>query len=177
MAARMGFIYGIVNSVNGKVYIGSAVDLDRRIREHIRALKRFEHWNPHLQASVDKYGLDAFIFMVVDYVDVNRLIPTEQLWMDDLQPEYNMLPATNNRLGVLHSEKGKARMRGPRNESDATRTAKAAGGRKRMLKLSADERKALASRAAYALNAQRTPEERKAQSRRALAVRKVKLGY
>jgi predicted GIY-YIG superfamily endonuclease len=41
-------VYGIVNLVNGKVYIGSSVDLSRREGEHFRLLRGGYHRNTYL---------------------------------------------------------------------------------------------------------------------------------
>ena len=58
-------VYAITNTINGKIYIGSAVNLDRRCKQHKNALLKHIHHNSHLQAAWDKYGEDAFTFTVV----------------------------------------------------------------------------------------------------------------
>ena len=55
-------IYQIVNSVDGKRYIGSAVDLHEREVRHFRELRRGDHFNVKLRRAVEKYGIDAFEF-------------------------------------------------------------------------------------------------------------------
>jgi len=42
-------IYKIRNKQNNKVYIGSAVDIKKRWRDHKWNLKENKHHNPHLQ--------------------------------------------------------------------------------------------------------------------------------
>lgn len=42
-------VYKIINTINGKIYIGSSKDIDRRWSEHVRALELNAHINPHLQ--------------------------------------------------------------------------------------------------------------------------------
>ena len=41
-------IYIIRNTVNGKIYIGSAVNLEKRLYEHFWALRKNKHINKYL---------------------------------------------------------------------------------------------------------------------------------
>jgi group I intron endonuclease len=74
-------IYAITNSVNGKVYIGSAVDIRRRWSQHLHKLRRGNHDNPHLQASWTAYGSDAFLFERIELVQPEQLIEAETRWI------------------------------------------------------------------------------------------------
>jgi predicted GIY-YIG superfamily endonuclease len=49
-------IYVIANTINGKVYVGSAVHLAARIRDHSMRLSRGIHPNGKLQRAWSKYG-------------------------------------------------------------------------------------------------------------------------
>lgn len=53
-------IYEIRNLVNGKVYIGQSIDIEKRIETH----KKRES-NSHLSAAIKKYGLENFSFSVL----------------------------------------------------------------------------------------------------------------
>lgn len=81
-------IYTITNSVNGKVYVGSSVRIERRWREHRLALNNGTHVNKYLQNSWEKYGAENFVFAVVETLsDLNSvadLFLAEQRWMDQL---------------------------------------------------------------------------------------------
>lgn len=68
----MAVIYQITNMVNGKFYIGSADSFARREWQHKYDLKRGAHKNPHLQASWNKYGADAFVFEVVEEIPLGE---------------------------------------------------------------------------------------------------------
>jgi len=93
-------VYQITNQVNGKHYIGSAVNLKRRHTQHQSALRHGRHKNPHLQAAWHKYGESAFGFTVLEYVeDSALLIPREQHFFDMLNPEYNIAPNAGSNLG------------------------------------------------------------------------------
>lgn len=76
-------IYIIRNLVNGKVYVGSSVDLCRRKEQHLSDLRRGSHINAHLQRAYNHYGLESFEFEVLEQVeDTTSLIAREQHWID-----------------------------------------------------------------------------------------------
>lgn len=49
-------IYQIINKSTNKFYIGSAIDLKKRKREHFHHLNHNKHRNKHLQSSWNKHG-------------------------------------------------------------------------------------------------------------------------
>src|SRR5260221_10508487 len=61
-------IYRITCAVTRKIYIGSAMNLRKRWKDHSFYLQRNEHHNPKLQAAWNKYGPDAFTFEVWELV-------------------------------------------------------------------------------------------------------------
>jgi len=107
-------IYQIVNLVNGKRYIGSAIDFRARKRNHISQLRRGKHNNKHLESSWNKYGFESFIFEIIDTVPhKSELIYREQYWIDkyDFDKElYNSLPIAGSALGFKHSKKSKEKI-------------------------------------------------------------------
>lgn len=75
-------IYKIRNVVNGKFYVGSAVDTRTRFRQHRRLLKNGTHHCKHLQSAWNKYGEDVFKFEVVEYVDGRDMLEAaEDRWL------------------------------------------------------------------------------------------------
>ena len=58
-------IYMIKNMVNSKIYIGQAVDIERRWRKHRSGLRGNDHGNKHLQNSWNKYGESNFEFTII----------------------------------------------------------------------------------------------------------------
>jgi group I intron endonuclease len=64
----MPSVYQITNMLTGDFYIGSAQSFARREWQHRYALKRNEHKNPHMQASWNKHGEEAFVFEVLEDV-------------------------------------------------------------------------------------------------------------
>jgi group I intron endonuclease len=70
-------IYKIVNLENGKFYIGSAVNLQKRKHRHWVELASNRHHNKHLQSAWNKYGADVFVFKVIKKVEIPKLFDTE----------------------------------------------------------------------------------------------------
>jgi len=110
-------IYAILNTMNGKVYVGSAVDIKARWMRHVHRLRLGMHTNPILQAAWNKHGEDAFEFEVLEEVpDRIWLFIREQLWLNDVRPwerseGYNILRTADSRLGYIPSEEQKQKQR------------------------------------------------------------------
>ena len=120
MNPRSG-IYAIVRKANGDRYVGSAVDLRVRFRDHRRDLKDNKHHNIHLQRAWNKYGEKAFEFRVLLYCDPELLIMFEQLAISQ-KSEYNISLTAGSSLGIkrtpeqnaAHSARTKKQMEDPK---------------------------------------------------------------
>jgi group I intron endonuclease len=88
-------IYKIINKINGKYYVGSSINLnigsDCRLKTHARYLKSNRHKNDYLQNAWNKYGKNAFEFVVVEIVDPvkEKLLMVEQKYLDIAKNEPN----------------------------------------------------------------------------------------
>ena len=94
-------IYMIKNMINGKVYIGQAVNIERRWNEHISELNGNRHFNQHLQRAWNKYGANNFIFSVIEKCSENNLTKREQYWINyyggiDNNNNYNFREASSS---------------------------------------------------------------------------------
>lgn len=58
-------VYKISNNVNDYVYIGKAVNLHNRIKDHRRNLKRGVYGNPNLHGFVKKFGFESLFFEII----------------------------------------------------------------------------------------------------------------
>lgn len=77
-------IYKIINIVNNKFYVGSAVDLKRRKTRHFSELRTGKHNNRHLQAAWVKYGEQAFVFVIVEELaDDADILTAENVWLKE----------------------------------------------------------------------------------------------
>lgn len=108
-------IYAIINRINGKYYIGSAVNLHHRWIQHKSALNKGYHDNKYLQKSWDKYGEDNFKFVILEEINKDKLIKHEQFWIEisnccDDCKGYNLRPTANNQLNYKHSEETKLKI-------------------------------------------------------------------
>lgn len=109
-------IYEILNTVNSKLYIGSAVRLKKRFTGHLNLLRRGKHNNRHLQAAFNKYGEAKFLFFPIEHVeDPKDLIPKEQFWITaldacDRSKGYNIAPTAGSQAGFCFSEESKLKM-------------------------------------------------------------------
>jgi len=62
---KISVIYCIECLVNGKVYIGSTVDVNHRKTAHFLNLRKNKHPNKHLQSSYNINGPENFAFHIV----------------------------------------------------------------------------------------------------------------
>ena len=103
-------IYKITNTVTGKFYIGSAVNIKIRWANHRSRLGANKHGNRHLQNSWNKHGEDSFTFEVLECCEKERLIEREQFYIDNEKPAYNISPTAGNSLGVKHTDETKRKI-------------------------------------------------------------------
>mgnify|MGYP003295796585 CR=1 FL=1 len=79
-----GYIYKIVNKINGKVYIGQSTNIKERWKDHKNRLRKREHVNTYLQHAWDKYGEENFEFEVIDEADTKEELGIkEQYWIKE----------------------------------------------------------------------------------------------
>lgn len=99
-------IYGILNLVNGKIYVGSAVDADHRWRTHKSKLNLGSHPSKHLQGAWNEYGSFAFDFVILEHVLwKSDLLEREEFWIEltnccDPLCGYNKRKIPNSNLGL-----------------------------------------------------------------------------
>lgn len=77
-------IYKIVNTLNGKYYIGSSQNIKTRIRKHFELLKRNVHHSIYLQNSYNLHGKNVYECCLIECCDVNDLINVEQNYLDGI---------------------------------------------------------------------------------------------
>lgn len=112
MSKKSG-IYKIVCTANGKVYVGSAVILSKRKREHYSALRSNRHHNKHLQRAFNKYKEGCFVFEVMFECDKENLLLEEAQIkeLDSYRKGFNLLEIpTKNMLGYKHTPESREKM-------------------------------------------------------------------
>lgn len=110
MSENCSGVYSITNTLNGHVYIGSAVNISRRWSQHTLLLNRNCHHSGHLQNAWNKYGSDNFEFTVLEYCEIDYLTRCEQFYIDSEYPAYNMSPTAGSNLGIKFSVEARANM-------------------------------------------------------------------
>jgi group I intron endonuclease len=83
-------IYKIVNSINGKFYIGKTIKtVEKRFSVHIYNAKR--GGDTHLYRSIRKHGPENFSYTILESVISKEILnDREKFWIQELKPEYNM---------------------------------------------------------------------------------------
>jgi group I intron endonuclease len=57
-------VYAIVHKASRRFYIGSSINVEKRLIQHRSKLNRTKHHCHHLQSAWNKYGEDAFEFIL-----------------------------------------------------------------------------------------------------------------
>ena len=74
-------IYKIENLINHKVYIGQAIDIKKRWKDHKRMLRNGNHFRSHLQHSWNKYGEENFSFEILEICKLEEMDEKERYWL------------------------------------------------------------------------------------------------
>lgn len=109
-------IYGIINTITGDLYIGSAVTNKFYSRFYKHLIKGLG--NKNISIDVNQYGIDSFVFFILEYYpeEVTKknnpyLMALETNWIQTYLPSYNILLEAGNSLGYTHSEEIKQKMK------------------------------------------------------------------
>ena len=109
---QLSGVYLLTNTLNNKVYVGSAVKFHARFNEHIRDLTNKEHANRIIQQSWEKHGPTVWLFSALEFVsDLDILLDREEEWIgkyfDDQINCYNLCRKARSNLGIKRSEETK----------------------------------------------------------------------
>lgn len=94
----------------GNMYVGSAVDLKARTSDYYQFsyIKNRKHL-PIIRA-MQKYGMDQFCLIILEFNNKQSLIRSEQYWIDFITPSYNILTVARSWLGNKHLEETKQKI-------------------------------------------------------------------
>lgn len=109
-------VYQIRNTVNGKLYVGSAAKgFTPRWTKHRSDLRNGSHHSPKLQRAWNKYGEESFVFEVIVRCAPEECIREEQRVLDetrsyDKHRGYNICRVAGSFLGMKLPEEAKAKI-------------------------------------------------------------------
>lgn len=89
--------------MNNKTYVGSGVNLTKRLRSYFN--KNELNRNPRpIQDALVKYGHKNFTLEILEYCPEIKLLEREQFYLDLLIPDYNILKHAYSLFGFKHSQ-------------------------------------------------------------------------
>jgi|688.fasta_scaffold712087_2 group I intron endonuclease len=117
-------IYKITNIINNKMYIGQTIQKNPKMRWYDHCARARKDQNNHLYNSMRLYGVENFVWEVIDSADnLNDLNLKEQHWLDEYRKTtevYNLREAGNNKT---HSKQSKEKMKKSQRQAHARRRA------------------------------------------------------
>ena len=99
-------MYIFINNITKDTYIGSSVNLTRRIAVHIFHAGSNKETNIVFYRAMRKYGLENFSLAIIEFCtpDLASCLELEQKWIDYYQPKYNILKEARSSIGFRHSK-------------------------------------------------------------------------
>jgi len=88
-------VFQVKNTANGKILLGSSLNLEGPLNSHKFMLGMGSHRNEELQKDWNTYGPDHFEFEILEVVKISddpnfnledELTLLEQIWIEKLQP-------------------------------------------------------------------------------------------
>lgn len=103
-------VYLIKNNENGKKYVGSSININRRFYLYYSLYQLTLHKNITIHKALLKYGYSKFSVEILEYCDPKILIEREQYYIDIIKPEYNMLKVAGSSRGYKMLESTKLKI-------------------------------------------------------------------
>lgn len=92
-----------MNRINGNTYVGSAINLQKRLRSYYNMKELTRNSRP-IKDALLKYTHKNFTLDILEYCDKADLLKREQFYLDLLIPEYNILKHAYSALGYKHTQ-------------------------------------------------------------------------
>ena len=95
-------IYAIKNKITNKMYIGQAINIQKRFISHKKSLIKKMHHSIKLQNSWNKYGEENFEFLIIEKCLIDELNSREIYWINHYNSHnkgYNCTKGGNGTYG------------------------------------------------------------------------------
>lgn len=111
MGDKMIGIYKIENLINGHIYIGQSISIERRLKEHLYKpfYEKSDQYNTPLYRAIRKYGKETFSFEIIEECSKDLLNEREIYWIDyyhsyigDGQGGYNLTRGGEGSFSIIH---------------------------------------------------------------------------
>lgn len=116
-------IYQLVNLKNGKFYVGSSKNLDKRLNFYLNPnelTKTLKRGRSKIISALLKYGSENFGIIILEFIEFNpNLIPLEQkkllfgreqYYIDKNKPNYNIIKTLGDGLGFHYPTEVRQKM-------------------------------------------------------------------
>lgn len=116
-------IYQLVNLVNLKTYVGSSVNLNRRLNEYLSLLyvaRNLKKGNSAILSALLKYGAANFGIKILELIEFesnqskserkSTILSKEQHFIDLIKPDYNINKTAGSNFGRIYSEEVRLKM-------------------------------------------------------------------
>jgi len=105
-------IYQIQSKIKpNRIYIGSAVCINKRWIAHLSDLRLYKHGNQKLQNHYNKYGESDLQFSILLSCDKEDLLKIEQYFIDSYNPYFNICKKAGSTLGRKMSDEARLKMK------------------------------------------------------------------
>lgn len=74
-------IYKITNQINGKIYVGQSINIEKRWRQHISDTKTHKD-ECYIHRAMRKYGVENFSFEIIEKCSKEELNDREVYWIE-----------------------------------------------------------------------------------------------
>ena len=111
-------IYRFTHISSGKTYVGSSINLGRRLTSYYSFLYINAQKSSLICRALLKYGYSCFSIEILEYCEKENLLVREQYYLDLLKPDYNILTKAGSSLGFKHSEDTIAKFRARRHTKE-----------------------------------------------------------
>ena len=109
---KKGYVYVIINKLNGKCYVGSTRSIKVRIMNYFNLAHIVAQKGRPISSAILKYGLVNFALVILEEVDLelHNLEERETFWIRHIKPEYNAIKEAARNLGIPHTMETKLKM-------------------------------------------------------------------